>query len=175
MVFGRCALRPLLTAACSGIRPGCPGSSSCTVYRSAPRSRCCLPLAPRSLSHFLSSQGTLGARPAPCGGTWASPGHRLQRVGKGGFVSVYPCPCFVPGGPGAPHGHWPSGFVPRPPLCCPAAWAARGECTADWWLGSLLLALAVTPELRDAKLLLCDFWALDSSYDTQAFLLGDFE
>lgn len=41
--------------------------------------------------------------------------------------------------------------------------------------GALPSALAVTPELRDTELLLSDFWVLDSSYDIQAFLLGDFE
>ena len=104
MVFGSCALGPVLTAACRGIRPGVPR------FLLLHRAPLCTPQlvlsAPRSPRHFLSSQGTLGARPAPCGGTWASPGHGMQRVGRGGFVSVCPCTSVLfQAGQAAPHGH----------------------------------------------------------------------
>ena len=35
--------------------------------------------------------------------------------------------------------------------------------------------MAVIPELRDTRLLLRDFWVLDSKYNIQAFVLGNFE
>ena len=102
MVFGSCALGPVLTAACRGIRPGVPR------FLLMHRALLCAPQqvlsAPRSPRRFLSSQGTLGARPAPCGGTWASPGHGMQRMGRGGFVSVSPCTSVLfQAGQAAPH------------------------------------------------------------------------
>ena len=102
VVFGGRTLRPVLTAACSGVRPWVSRSLlmvPCAALGPSAGAVCPLLPPPRAIS---CCHGDTRGTVVPFGGSWMSPGRWLQCVGRCGFVSACPCTSvFAPGRPGS--------------------------------------------------------------------------